>query len=129
MTGTENIIGTQATLGLIFSGVLHWLKTAKWLPFINQHSAGINHTILAATSAFGALGVHLAWNASGHSLTITGLDLATIAASLWLWARQWTVQFLIHRGIFGPVATVVVAPVANTLNAGGQQAAAGVLKQ
>lgn len=103
--GAENVVVTQATIGLICSFLLARLKSAAWIPWINAHSAAINHMILLATSAGGALGVHAAWNASGHSLTITGLDLAGMGMSLWLWAKQWTVQFLVHRGIFGPVAT------------------------
>ena len=101
----ENVVVTQATVGLIASWVLARLKAVAWIPWINQHSAGINHAILLATSAAGALGVHLAWTASSHSLTITGLDAAAIGTSFWLWAKQWTVQFLVHRGVFGAVAT------------------------
>lgn len=108
--GAENVVVTQATIGLICSFLLARLKAAAWIPWINAHSAGINHMILLLTSAAGAVGVHAAWSASAHSLTITGLDLAAIGASFWIWAKQWTVQFLVHRGIFGPVATP--APVA-----------------
>lgn len=101
----DNVVVTQATVGLICSWGLARLKAAAWVPWINQHSAGINHAILLGTSFFGALGVHKVWNASDHSLTITGLDLATIGTSFWLWAKQWTVQFLVQRGVFGAVAT------------------------
>jgi hypothetical protein len=108
--GAENVVVTQATVGLICSWLLARLKAVAWIPWINQHSAGINHTILLATSAAGAVGVHAAWSASQHSLTITGLDLAAIGASLWIWTKQWTVQFLVHRGVFGPVATPPAKP-------------------
>jgi len=100
----ENVLSTQLTLGLLFSGLLQWLKSRPWLPLINQHSGKLNHAILLTTSAFGALGVHAAWSGTTHSLTITGLDLVAIAAGAWLWAKQWTVQFLVHRGVFGAVA-------------------------
>lgn len=106
----ENVVVTQATVGLICSTVLALLKRAPWVGWVNQHSAVINHAFLLVASAFGALGVHTAWSASSHSLTITGLDFATIVMSAWLWAKQWTVQFLVHRGVFGAVATP--APVA-----------------
>jgi hypothetical protein len=107
---TENVLATQVTIGMLASGFLQFLKTREWLPFINKNSAGINHAILLATSAAGALGVNFAWNASAHSLTITGLSAGSIAVGLWIWAKQWSVQFLVHRGVFGPVAVNGVAP-------------------
>ena len=100
----ENVISTQITLGLIGAGLLQWLKSRASIGFVNQHSAGVNHAILLATSLAGGLGVHAAWSGSAHSLTITGLDLMAIGAGLWLWAKQWAVQFLVQRGAFGPVA-------------------------
>jgi hypothetical protein len=102
---SENVFVTQATIGLIGSGLLQWFKHAKWMPFITEHSAVFNHSILLLTSAVGAVGVHATWNATEHSLVITGLSIGTIAAGIWLWSKQWAVQFLVHRGVFGPVAT------------------------
>jgi hypothetical protein len=101
----ENVLATQVTLGLLGSGLLNVLKKSTLVSFVNQNSTTLNHLILLATSAAGAIGVHFVWNASGHSLTITGLDLATIAASLWIWSKQWAIQFLVHRGAFGAVST------------------------
>jgi hypothetical protein len=100
----ENVIATQLTLGMIGAGLLQWLKSQKWLSSVNQNSGTLNHLVLLATSALGGLGIHAAWSGSDHSLTITGLDLAAIAGAAWLWAKQWTIQFLVHRGVFGQVA-------------------------
>lgn len=111
----ENVLATQVTIGMLASGFLQFLKTQKWLPFINKNSAGINHAILLATSFAGAVGVTFAWNATAHSLTINGLTLMGIIGGLWIWAKQWSVQFLVHRGVFGPVAVNGVAPSANPL--------------
>ncbi len=106
----ENVLATQATLGLLSSGVLQLLKKSSWVKAFTDNSSTLNHLFLLATSAVGALGVHSAWNASTHSLTITGLDLSTVAMSLWLWTKQWAVQFLVHKGAFGPVAVPVPKP-------------------
>src|ERR1700740_458896 len=100
----ENVLATQITLGMIGSGLLQYLKNAKFLPFINDHSAAINHLVLAGTSAAGAIGVHTAWSASSHSLTITGLSAASMAGGAWVWAKQWAVQYLVHKGAFGSVS-------------------------
>lgn len=100
----ENVLATQLTLGLISSGALNLLKKSSTVTFVNENSKTLNHLFLLATSAAGAIGVHTAWNVSQHSLLITGLDFATIVASLWIWAKQWAIQFLVHRGAFGPIA-------------------------
>jgi hypothetical protein len=115
----ENVISTQLTLGLMGAGLLQWLKSRVSVSFINQNSATLNHLILMVTSAIGGLGIHAAWSGSSHSLTITGLDLAAVGAAAWLWAKQWTVQFLVHRGVFGPVATNGKTPLTSMPMAGG----------
>src|SRR5882724_4026867 len=109
----ENVLATQITLGLLGSGALQLLKKSSLVTFVDQHSKVFNHVFLLATSAAGALGVHTAWNASQHSLVITGLDFATIAASFWIWGKQWAVQYLVHRGAFGAVAASPAVPVSN----------------
>jgi hypothetical protein len=106
----ENVFATQVGIGMLGSAALTLLKRAKWVTWFNDHSGAFNHLFLVMASAAGALGVHTAWSASSHSLTITGLDFATIATSLWLWFKQWSIQYLVHKGAFGPVA--VPAPPA-----------------
>lgn len=100
----ENVIATQLTLGMLGAGLLQWLKSQKWISSVNANSSKLNHLVLLATSAIGSLGVGFVWSSTNHSLTITGLDLAAIAGAVWLWAKQWTMQFLVHRGVFGPVS-------------------------
>src|ERR1700726_1912423 len=100
----ENVLATQITVGMIGAGFLQFLKSRTWLPFVTQHSKVLNHIVLAVTSAAGAIGVNAVWSSSEHSLTITGLSLATIAMGVWVWAKQWTVQYLVHRGAFGAVS-------------------------
>jgi hypothetical protein len=107
---TENVLATQITLGTIGAGVLAYLKTAKWAPWFNKHSAKINHAWLLTTSAMGAIGVHYTWDATAHSLTITGLNAVAIAVALWVWAKQWCLQYVVQRGVFGPVAIPGDAP-------------------
>jgi hypothetical protein len=104
----ENVLATQMTLGMIGAGVLQYLKNAKFVPFIDQHSQAINHFVLLLTSAAGALGVHTAWSAGTHTLTITGLSAAGIASAVWVWAKQWTVQYLVHQGAFGSVSVAAL---------------------
>ena len=105
----ESVLATQATLGLLSSGVLQLLKSAKWAKAFNDNSSTLNHIFLLATSAFGALGVHAAWTPSGGG-TITIPSLAVMGVGVWIWIKQWSIQFLVHRGAFGPVATTPRLP-------------------
>jgi hypothetical protein len=106
----ENVFATQVGIGMLSSAALNLLKRLKWVTMVTDHSVAINHVFLIATSAAGALGVHMAWNASGHSLTITGLDFTAVAGSFWLWFKQWSIQYLVHKGAFGPVAEPAPVP-------------------
>ena len=112
MTNRGTMIAAIAA-GLFSAGALQWLKNRAWLPFVNQHSAAFNHVFLLVTSISTGLGIHLVWSGASHSLTITNLDAAAIAGSLWIWAKQWTIQFLAHRGVFGPVAVPSPQPAKN----------------
>lgn len=107
---TQNVLATQLTIGTIAAGALAYLKTAKWAPFINKHSAAINHAYLLLASCAGAVGIHATWDATSHSLTITGLTAIAVAHGLWEWTKQWCVQYLVQRGAFGPVAIPGDAP-------------------
>jgi hypothetical protein len=93
---------------MIGAGFLQFLKSRTWLPFLNQNSTVLNHAVLAVTSAAGAIGVNAAWNSAEHSLTITGLSMVSVAAGLWVWAKQYAIQFLVHKGAFGNVAVPAV---------------------
>lgn len=107
---SDSVLATSLTLGTIASGVLAYLKSAKWAPWFNKHSAKINHIFMAASSAGGAIGIHAVWDSTNHALTITGLSLIAIWHGAWEWTKQWTVQYLVHRGVFGPVSIPGDAP-------------------
>lgn len=109
---TENVLATQITLGTIGAGLLTYFKNATWAPWFNKHSAKINHAWLLITSGLGAAGIHYTWNATEHSLTITGLTVLGIAHAIWEWTKQWCVQYGIQRGVFGPVSIPGDAPPA-----------------
>jgi len=107
---SENVLATSLTLGTIASGLLAYLKSAKWAPWFSQHSKTLNHVVLLATSAGSALGISATWDATAHTLTIAGLSLPTIIHGGWEWMKQWCVQYMVHRGIFGPVSSPGDAP-------------------
>ncbi len=99
----QNVVVTQLTIGLLGAGFLQWLKYTKWIPFVTANSGKINHLVLLLTSAGGALGIHSVWTAGGGG-TITIPSLAVMGAGVWIWMKQWAVQYLVHKGAFGSVA-------------------------
>jgi len=107
----QNVVVTQLTIGLFGAGFLQWLKSTKWIPFVTAHSAKLNHVILLITSAGGALGIHSVWTAGGGG-TIAIPSLAVMGAGVWIWTKQYAVQYLVHKGAFGPIA--VPSPTAPT---------------
>jgi hypothetical protein len=118
----DSVLATSVTLSTIGSGLLAYLKSAKWAPWFNKHSAKINHTWLVLTSLGGALGIGYVWNPGDHSLLITGLSLIAIGRFAWGFTKQWCMQYVVQRGVFGPVAipgdapapaATLVAPVPN----------------
>lgn len=104
----QNVLATQLTVGLLGSGFLQWLKSTKLVPFVTENSGKLNHIILLLTSAGGALGIHSAWTA-GEGGTISIPSLAVLGAGVWIWMKQWTVQYLVHKGAFGSVAVKPIA--------------------
>lgn len=106
----DSVLATSVTLGTIGTGLLAYLKSAKWAPWFNKHSATLNHSLLAVSAAVGALGINYVWDPANHSLLITGLSLTAITHFAWEFTKQWCMQYLVQRGIFGPTSIPGDAP-------------------
>lgn len=128
--GVADILSTLTASTLTVS-IIQWLKAKTWIPFINQHSAGMNRT-LGWLSAFATgTGIHWTFNHDAGVLTITGLSLGIIIHSATVTMKQYAFQLLIYKGIFkGPADTVAAVaggmPVTPVASAGA--VAAGVEK-
>jgi len=108
-TETMNVNDLLSTLtaSTLTVSIIQWLKATKLVPFINQHSAGLNRT-LGWVSAFATgAGIHYTFNHDAGVLTITGLSAGVIIHTATVTAKQYAVQWLIYKGVVkGPAETV-----------------------
>lgn len=117
---SNEILSTFTASAMVVS-VIQWLKNTKLVPFINQHSAGMNRTLSWLAAFFSGLGIHYHYDATAGALTITGLTAGVILHTGWDATQQYFAQWLIYRGIVkGPAADVAavaegvpVTPVAS----------------
>ncbi len=108
-TTTVGDLLSTLTASTLTVSIIQWLKTSKWLPFVNQHSAGLNRT-LGWLSAFATgAGIHWTFNHDAGVLTITGLSAGIIIHTATITAKQYAVQWLIYKGIVKEPAANVAA--------------------
>jgi hypothetical protein len=102
----------QLTISAVVVMIVQWLKNTKWVPFMQAHTDTLNRVVAWGAAAGTALGMHLAYDSASHTLTISGLALATIAHGGWDWIKSIAVQELIYKGVLKPGATATaVSPI------------------
>jgi hypothetical protein len=89
--------------------IIQWLKNTKWVPFINQHSAGINRMVGWGSALLSATGLHYTFDAHTGTLTLTGLTLMTIAHAVWDTTKSYAFNWLIYNGMVKGRAADVTA--------------------
>lgn len=134
-TATVNDVLSTLTASTLTVSIIQWLKTTKWVPFINQHSASVNRALGWLGAFATGTGIHYTFNHDAGVLTITGLSAGIIIHTATVTAKQWAFQLLIYKGIFkGPAETVTAiaegihpVPVASpgAIAAGAEQAKEG----
>jgi hypothetical protein len=84
-------IGAAAVCAYAIQLAQRWSK----IPWITEHTAGINAIARVVTSGFAALGVSYAWGdlaGGGHTLSFMLPSGAGFVAGLWHWFTQYAVQ-------------------------------------
>lgn len=84
-----NVLGTQITFAGITVALIQWLKRSKYVPWFTKEKVYLMRGVSAVVSFLAALGIHYVWNATGHSLLITGLDLMSILTAAWIALKQF----------------------------------------
>lgn len=97
-TMSNEILSTVAASALVVSA-LEWVKNNKWVPFINQHSAGVNRTLGWFAAFCTGTGIHYTFNQDAGVLTITGLSAGIIIHTLATTSKQYAVQWLIYQRV------------------------------
>jgi hypothetical protein len=102
-----NDLMSTITASTLAVSVIQWLKNTKLVPFINQHSAGLNRTLAWLVAFFSGAGIHYTFNGDAGVLTVTGLSVGVIIHTATITCKQYVVQWLIYKGVVkGPAADV-----------------------
>ncbi len=94
MTPTDPIL-TTVTAGAGCAYLMQLIQKAKQVPWITEHTHGINIALRAGLSFFATLGISHAWNPStggGGVLMFTIPPLTVFMVGLWHWFGQFAVM-------------------------------------
>lgn len=101
---TSLLLSTGST-AVIASIILQALKNSKLVSFLgtgDQH-ANANRIVAALFALIASLGIHYSFDVNAGTLTITGLQAASVGHALWGWATQYAVQHLFYKSSIVPV--------------------------
>jgi hypothetical protein len=94
MTPTDPILAT-VTAGAGCAYFMQLLQKAKSVPWITDHTQGINVALRAVLSLVATLGISHAWTPAtggGGAFTLVFPPLSVIAVGLWHWFGQFAVM-------------------------------------
>lgn len=86
------LVTSQLASGALLAYLLQWVKQSKFIPWVSEHTKGINYALTGILSLMAAVGIHYQFDAASGVLTIGGLHATAIAHGLWEWAKQWAFQ-------------------------------------
>lgn len=86
------MLGSQLASAALLAYLLKWAQRSNLVPWISEHTRGINRALTGVLSLLAAVGVGYHFDSAAGALTITGLHASTIVAGLWAWAKQWAFQ-------------------------------------
>lgn len=97
--------------------VIEWLKNTKLVPFMSQHTAALNRTVAWLAAFCTGTGIHYQFDATAHSLTITGLSLAVIGHAVWDTTKSYAFNWMLYKGIIKPAQATkqVASTLANVM--------------
>lgn len=93
---------------LVTSAVVVWLiqkakeSSLPWLRHVSTDNPGLIRILAAVGATLTAAGLAWTWDASQHTLTITGLTFENAVMFLWLTAKQYVEQYLVYKVGFKP---------------------------
>lgn len=94
-----NLVIAQITTSAVIAYGIEWLKKAKWMPWVAQHTTLLNRALSIILSGAAALGIHTEFSSETHTLTITGLCLMCVLHSGWDWLKSWITTQIIYDGV------------------------------
>ena len=108
-----NIAMTTFTTGALTVAGLNWLKASPWFPWITKERNTLVRilSIVAATASSAGIG-HI-WNASDHSLIISGLTLPNVVGFVWAATKQFAMNETLFQVTKKPPTNVEQAKEVN----------------
>ncbi len=89
--------------------IIQWLKNTKWVPFMDQHTAGINRLVGWGTAFISATGIHYTYDAHVGTLTLTGISAMAIMHAVLDATKSYSFNWLIYNGMVKGRAADVAA--------------------
>lgn len=103
---TNELVSTISASAMAVS-IVQWAKNTKLIPFMDQHTAGMNRFVGWMAAFLSATGIHYQFNHDTGTLTLTGLTAAALAHTTWDTVKSYAFQWLVYRGVVkGPAADV-----------------------
>ena len=100
-TITSDVLAVP-TLSALSVALIQWLKKSTWFPWLSDTSGKWALRIMSAiTGLTSAAAIHYTFNAG--TLTITGLEWASIAPAVWAWTKSVVFNELVFQaGVKAP---------------------------
>ena len=78
--------------GIIVAHIIEWAKNSQKIPWINKDTDKLNKAVSVLIAVLSGIGVHIAFDASAGSLTITGLALKSLLPAIYSAVKQYIAQ-------------------------------------
>lgn len=97
MPGAE--LTTHLTTGAVIVYLIEWLKRTRLVPFMSQHTVGVNRVLSGVLAAVAAFGITWSYDGAEGVLIVKGLTAPAIGQAAWEWLKQFVWQQLLYDGM------------------------------
>jgi hypothetical protein len=104
----ENLVITQVTMSGIMVAAINYLKNNPRLTWVTKEKVTMLRILSVLGAAATSVGIAWVWNPTAHSLTITGLSLATIGAMGYAALKSFVMQEIVYQSTRNRGAVVAV---------------------
>lgn len=87
-----NEFSSQLATGALLAYALQWVKRSRFVPWVSDHTKGINRALTGLTSFIATIGIHYTFDPTAGVLVIGGLHTQTLLEGGWAWIEQWAFQ-------------------------------------
>lgn len=106
----EQLITSQLASAALMVYLLQWVKRSRLIPWVTEHTKGLNRMLNAMLAMAAAVGIHYHFDAEAGQLVISGLYGQSIAQGVWEWSKQWAFQQASFDMIFAKTQGMAMAP-------------------